>query len=139
MKKILVDSNVLLDLLTEDPQWVEWSTFQLKTLAEHHILTINPIIYGEISIGFSHIEDLEDCIRGAKLTRLPLPWEAAFLAGKAFMQYKKNTGKRQTCLPDFYIGAHALIENMLLLTRDVNRYRTYFPKLELICPTKFGL
>ncbi len=135
MKKILVDSNILLDILTNDPDWSEWSTIQLKTLTEHHILAINPIIYGEISIGFSHIEDLESCIRGAKLARLPLSWEAAFLAGKAFMQYKKNGGQRQTCLPDFFIGAHALVENMLLLTRDVSRYRTYFSKLELIYPT----
>jgi predicted nucleic acid-binding protein len=132
LKKILVDSNILLDILTEDSSWSEWSTMQLKTLAEHHILAINPIVYSEISARFTKIEDLENCIRAAGLTRMTLPWEAAFLAGKVFIQYKKNGGTRQSSLPDFFIGAHAAVEDMLLLTRDVNRYRTYFPKLELI-------
>ncbi len=135
MKKILVDSNVLLDILTEDPHWFEWSATQLRTLANHHILAINPIIYGEISADFVRIEELENCVNGVGLTRIALPWEAAFLAGKVFIQYKKNGGTRQSSLPDFFIGAHASVEDMLLLTRDVNRYRTYFPKLELIHPT----
>jgi len=134
VKKILVDSNIILDIFTEDPVWFEWSAAQLESLAEHHVLAINPIIYAEISIGFKRIEDLEEALPSSKFHRTPLPWESAFLAGKVFMQYKKNSGKKFSTMPDFFIGAHAAVDNMILLTRDVSRYRTYFPTLEVIFP-----
>ena len=134
LKKVLVDSNVLLDILTEDPMWYEWSATQLEQLAEQHILAINPIIYAEISIGFNMIEDLEDSLPETQFLRLQLPWEAAFLAGKAFMQYKKKGGTKVSTMPDFFIGSHGLVSDMIVLTRDGNRYKTYFPALSLICP-----
>ena len=134
MKKVLVDSNIILDIFTEDSQWFDWSAEQLELLARKHILAINPIIYAEVSIRFTRIEDLEASLPDSQFCRIPLPWEAAFLAGKVFMQYKKNGGAKSSAMPDFFIGAHASIDGMLLLTRDVSRYKTYFPKLELIAP-----
>ena len=134
MSTILVDSNVLLDVFTEDPQWYEWSSEQLEALAERHTLAINPIIYAEISIGFHKVETLESALPQGYFARLPLPWEAAFLAGKAFMYYKKRGGHKQSTLPDFFIGAHAAVERLTLLTRDLHRYKTYFPSVKLIVP-----
>ncbi len=130
----LVDSNVLLDVLTEDPSWFEWSASHLAECVEKDILVINPLIYAEISIGFERIEELEHALPADTFIREPLPWEAAFLAGKCFMIYKKRKGIKTSPLPDFYIGAHAAVMGYVLLTRDSRRYRTYFPKLKLIAP-----
>jgi predicted nucleic acid-binding protein len=131
---ILVDSNVLLDVLTEDPAWFEWSSGQLATCADSHLLAINPIIYAEVSVGFTTVEELEQALAPGLLARLPLPWEAAFLAGKCFSQYRQLKGARRSPLPDFYIGAHAAVAGLTLLTRDAARYRTYFPTLQIISP-----
>ena len=134
MSQILVDSNVLLDVLTVDPVWFEWSASKLEECARDAQLCINVLIYSEVSIGFARIEELDDALPRADFTRLPVPWEAAFLAGKAFVRCRRAKGTRRSLLPDFLIGAHAAIADILLLTRDARRYRTYFPKLRLICP-----
>ena len=134
MADIMVDSNVILDVVTEDPKWYDWSADQLEKLAESHTLVINPIIYSEISIGFDRIEDLDQALTPEYFRRDPLPWEAGFLAGKCFVKYRRSGGRRCSPLPDFYIGAHAAIGGIALLTRDTNRYKTYFPKLALISP-----
>jgi hypothetical protein len=134
MADILVDSNIILDVVTEDPKWYEWSAGQLEKLAERHTLVINPIIYSEVSIGFDRIEDLDQTLPPDFFRRDPLSWEAGFLAGKCFIKYRRAGGKRRSPLPDFYIGAHAAISGIALLTRDTQRYRTYFPKLTLISP-----
>lgn len=134
MSRILVDANVLLDVLTDDPHWCAWSAEQLDDLAAQGELCINPIIYAEVSVGFERIEELDDALPSDAFTRLPLPWDAGFLAGKAFLAYRRAKGTRTSPLPDFYIGAHAAIEGMTLLTRDAKRYRSYYPKLELVCP-----
>jgi len=131
---ILIDSNVLLDVLTDDPRWSAWSADTLADQAERDVLAINPIIYAEVSIGFQRIEELDAALPAPTFHRLPLPWEAAFLAGKCYLAYRKRGGARSSPLPDFYIGAHASVARMTLLTRDATRYRTYFPKLRLISP-----
>jgi len=130
MADILVDSNVLLDVLTFDPVWSNWSIQSLENLAEHHILVINPVIYAEVSIGFERVEDLDSALPENLLERRPIPFAAAFMAGKCYVKYRKQGGTR----PDFFIGAHAAVEGMTLLTRDASRYRTYFPRVKLICP-----
>jgi len=130
----LVDSNVLLDVLTEDEVWLEWSSGELARAAEEGPLFINPVIYAEVSVRFSRIEDLDDALPGADYERLALPWEAAFLAGKAFLNYRRNRGTRTSTLPDFFIGAHAAVARLQLLTRDPSRYRTYFPTVALATP-----
>lgn len=134
MSPVLVDSNVLLDVLTEDPRWFDGSAGQLARAADHRELAINPIIYAEISVGFERIEELEAALPSRFFRRLPLPWEAGFLAGKVFLSYRRKGGRRRSPLPDFYIGAHAAVSGLALLTRDAARYRTYFPKLELLGP-----
>jgi len=134
MNRVLVDANVLLDVLTDDPQWYDWSAAQLDACAARGELCINSIIYAEVSVGFERIEELDAALPTNVFSRLELPWEAGFLAGKAFLQYRRARGSRSSPLPDFYIGAHAAIEGMVLLTRDAKRYRTYYPKLEVICP-----
>lgn len=131
---VLVDSNVLLDVLEEDAQWYEWSSAQLQKAADSCSLIINPIIYAEISVGFKRIEELETTLPLDFFQRRPLPWEAAFLAGKCFIRYRKLGGTKCSPLPDFFIGAHAAVSGLTLLTRDVARYRTYFPSLKLITP-----
>lgn len=131
---ILVDSNVILDIVTEDKTWFQWSSETLARYAENHILIINPMIYAEVSMGFDRIEDVEIVLSPTFFRREPLPWEAAFLAGKCFLAYRRRGGKRSSTLPDFFIGAHAAIAGIPLLTRDTSRYRTYFPKLKLITP-----
>ena len=131
----LIDSNVLIDALTEDPIWFDWSSHALASCANLGILAINPIIYAEVSVSFDRIEDLESVLTGDYFKRLPLPWEAAFLAAKCFVEYKKRSGAKMSPLPDFYIGAHAAVQGLRLLTRDARRYRTYFPKLDLITPS----
>lgn len=134
MSGFLVDSNVLLDVLTEDPAWFSWSSSALEQCANQGILYINPIIYAEVSIGFVNIEEVEAALPGEIYRRLHLPLEAAFLAGKAFLTYRKNSGARLSTLPDFFIGAHAAVSGLHLLTRDPKRYRTYFPTVSLIAP-----
>lgn len=134
MTAVLVDSNVILDVATEDRRWGEWSEKTLAETADHSILVINPIIYAEVSVGFDRIEDLDAALPPDLYVREPLPWDAAFLAGKAFLAYRRRGGARATQLPDFYIGAHAAVAGFALLTRDATRYRTYFPTLELIAP-----
>ena len=135
MSAVLVDSNVLLDIMTEDPQWFSWSAGALARAAETMRLVINPIIYAEVSIRYSRIEDLNDALPQTFVEREPLPYEAAFLAGKAFLIYRKHSGVRRSPLPDFFIGAHASVARYSLLTRDAGRYRSYFPKLPLIAPS----
>ena len=134
MTAVLIDSNVLLDLMTEDPRWFSWSSKALANAAETLRLVINPIIYAEVSIRYSQIEDLDAALPKAMIDREPIPYEAAFLAGKAFRVYRQRGGTKRSTLPDFFIGAHASIAGYSLLTRDANRYRTYFPKLVLIAP-----
>ena len=129
-----MDSNVLLDVLTSDSTWSRWSEDALAACADESTLAINPIIYAEVSIRFERIEDLETALPDSDFHRLPLPWEAAFLAGKCFVRYRQQCGARRSPLPDFYIGAHAAIEGLALLTRDARRYRSYFPRVELISP-----
>jgi len=129
----LVDSNVLLDLFTEDPRWREWSETQLADALDRGPTLINPIIYAEISISFERIEELERALP-QELKREALPWEAAFLAGKRFLEYRRRGGERRSPLPDFYIGAHAAVTCRTLLTRDAGRYRSLFPRLKLISP-----
>jgi predicted nucleic acid-binding protein len=134
MTDILVDSNVILDILTEDPQWFEWSSQRLTEYANQGELVINPIIYAEISVGFRQVEELDIVIPPDFFRRDPLPYEAAFLAGQGFLEYRRRGGERRSPLPDFYIGAHAAVAQVPLLTRDINRYRTYFPSVQLITP-----
>lgn len=130
----LVDANVLLDVAKEDPVWYPWSAVALAEAAERGGLAINPLIYAEVSVGFDRRELLDAVLPAGEYARLDLPWDAAFLAGKAFLAYRRAGGTRRSPLSDFYIGAHAAVAGMPLLTRDAGRYRTYFPKLELIAP-----
>ncbi|MBT3257508.1 MAG: type II toxin-antitoxin system VapC family toxin [Deltaproteobacteria bacterium] len=134
MMEILVDSNVILDIVTEDTDWFQWSSETLAFYGDTDILVINPIIYAEVSIGFKRIEEVEEVLPLTHFRRAQLPWEAGFLAGKCFLNYRRKGGKKKSPLPDFFIGAHAAIMEMSLMTRDVPRYRTYFPKLKLISP-----
>ncbi len=136
---VLVDSNVLLDVATNDPTWGDWSARALTQAAEYATLIINPIIYAEVSIGYTTIEALEAVLPRSLYQREALPWEAGFLAGKSFLLYRHRRGSRTSPLPDFYIGAHAAIEHLALLTRDAARYRSYFPKVEILAPTKRGM
>jgi predicted nucleic acid-binding protein len=131
---ILVDSNVILDIVTEDKKWFLWSSQALANYAETYTLVINPIIYAEVSVGFDRIEDVEKVLPSAFFRRDPIPWEAAFLAAKCFLAYRRRRGKKSSTLPDFFIGAHAAVVGIPLLTRDIARYRTYFPKLKIITP-----
>jgi hypothetical protein len=130
-----VDSNVLLDIATNDPNWGEWSARVLAEVAEHARLMINPIVCAEVSIGYTTIEALDAAIPATLYRREPLPWEAGYLAGKCFVLYRRRGGLRRLPLPDFYIGAHAAISRLALLTRDAARYRSYFPGVEIIAPT----
>ena len=134
MSATLVDSNVLLDILTEDPEWLDWSAAALAGQADAGPLIINPLVYAEVAARFDRIEDLEAALPAEYFERQALPWEAAFLAGRTFIRYRRRGGQRRSPLPDFYIGAHALIGRMVLLTRDARRYRTYFPALRIIAP-----
>jgi predicted nucleic acid-binding protein len=134
MNATLVDSNILLDIATKDPIWFDRSSQALEAAANESPLIINAIIYAEVSIRFGRIEELESAIPATLYRREPLPFEAAFLAGKAFLRYRRRGGARVRPLPDFYIGAHAAIAQYRLLTRDPRRYRTYFPTVELIAP-----
>jgi len=136
MRGILVDSNIILDVFLDDPNWAEWSESKLEKFSSITKLFINPVIYAEVSIGFKRIEDLEPALNRGGFQMLEIPKEALFLAGKAFLKYRKNRGTRRSPLPDFYIGAQAAILEMDLITRDESRYRTYFPTVKLIRPKK---
>ncbi len=131
---ILVDTNVLLDVFEDDPDWSDWSQQQLDCACAIDSLAINPVIYSELSIGFARIEELEAVIEEASLAIEDIPREALFLAGKAYVRYRRSRGTKRSVLPDFYIGAHAAVMQWPLLTRDVGRYRAYFPTLSLIAP-----
>ena len=134
MAAVLIDSNVLLDLMIEDSVWFSWSAEALAKAVESYRVVINPIIYAEVSIRYSRIEDLDEALPRTIIHREAIPFEAAFLAGKAFRAYQRREGMKRSPLPDFFIGAHAAIAGYSLLTRDAARYRTYFPKLPLIAP-----
>ena len=133
-KPVLVDSNVLLDVSTEDPEWHDWSATSLEQAANESLLIVNQVIYAEVSMSYSRIESLEDALPWSVFRRESLPLEAGFLAGKAFLSYRKRGGTKSSPLPDFYIGAHAAVAGYRLLTRDSKRYRTYFPKVKLVTP-----
>lgn len=130
--KTLVDTNVLLDIITGDPTWCAWSENALREAAERSTLAINPIVFAEVSMKFNRIEDADAAL--VDFVRDPLPYEAGFLAGKAFLAYKKRGGAKRSPMPDFYVGAHAVVGRMDLLTRDAARYRTYFPALTIHAP-----
>ena len=134
MRGVLVDSNVVLDIFLEDPDWVDWSESTLSDYGASQPLYINPIIYSEVSIGFERIEDLEKAIRGCGFELIQIPREALFLAGKAFLQLKRQKGLKRPPLPDFFVGAHAAVEGLRLMTRDTKRSRFYFPGVELVSP-----
>ena len=131
---VLVDSNVLIDVAEDDPVWGDWSRSALERVADASLLVVNPIIYAEVSAGYARVEEIERFMPAALFRREQLPWEAAFLAGKAFLAYRRRGGRSRSPLPDFYIGAHAAVCGHRLLTRDASRYRTYFPRLDIIAP-----
>ena len=131
---ILVDTNVLLDVFLNDPTWSAWSEAALEAAHARDELGINPVIYSEVSIAFARIEELEQVLAEAKITLESVPREALFLAGKVFLEYRKRQGSKTNVLPDFFVGAHAAVTNMAILTRDVSRYRTYFPTVDLLTP-----
>lgn len=131
---VLVDSNVLLDSATSDPRWQTWSEQTLAKLADSAVLVINPVIFAEVSTAYETIEEMDDLFPTEDFRREPIPYEAAFLAGKCHMRYRRQGGTRDRTLPDFLIGAHAAVKGYRLLTRDSARYRTYFPRLELVAP-----
>jgi len=134
MNGILVDSCVLLDLFTNDPEWADWSENILGQYGQTNTLYINSIIYTEVSIGFKRIEEVEAALEQIGIKVLEIPREALFLAGKVFLNYRKTKGSRHSTLPDFYIGAHAMVSEFDLITRDISRYKSYFPDLNLIAP-----
>lgn len=134
----LVDTNVILDVVTDDPTWAAWSADHLGRALDDGMVVINPIIYAEVSSGFQRIEEVEAALPGSLFHREPLPWPAGFVAGKAFVDYRKRGGPRRSPLPDFYIGAHAAFRGYTLLTRDRARYSTYFPGLEIVAPGGAG-
>lgn len=131
---LLVDTNVLIDVLEDDPEWSDWSIAQLRAQSKVHPLTINPIIYAELSLAFTKVEALDKAIENLGLTISELPRPALFLAGKAFVQYRRQGGKANNVLADFFIGAHAAVLGCPLLTRDARRYQAYFPSVELVTP-----
>ncbi|WP_237886570.1 type II toxin-antitoxin system VapC family toxin [Pseudomonas sp. PGPR40] len=131
---ILVDTNVLIDVLEDDPAWADWSIQQLRAQSQIHELAINPIIYAELSQAFSNFEALDDVVTQLGLVMQEVPRPALFLAGKAFVRYRKVGGGKNNVLADFFIGAHAAVKKLPLLTRDAKRYRSYFPSVEVIAP-----
>ena len=131
---LLVDTNVLVDVLQNDPQWAEWSIAQLRAQSSLHALVINPVIYAEISLSFSTLEALDDVLGTLALELREIPRPALFLAAKAYAQYRRRGGAKLQVLPDFFIGAHAAVEGWPLLTRDASRFRPYFPTLDLLAP-----
>ena len=136
MNGVLVDSNVILDLFLNDPNWADWSEAALASASQSSTLYINQIVYTEVSIAFEKIEELESALHTGGFQLLEIPKEALFLAGKAYLRYRRGKGTKRSPLPDFYIGAHAAVLGMDLITRDEGRYRTYFPTVKRICPVK---
>jgi len=134
MGTTLVDTNVLFDFLSEDEEWFDWAASMLERTADEGAVTINPIIYAELSVRYARIEDLDAQLPAEYFTRLQLPWEAAFLAAGRLADTRRRSGARRSPLPDFFIGAHAAVTGMSLLTRDARRYRSYFPKLKIVAP-----
>jgi predicted nucleic acid-binding protein len=134
MAAVLIDSNVLLDVMTEDPQWFSSSVAALESAANSFRLVVNAIVYAEVSVRFSRIEDLEEALPKGMIEREAIPFEAGFLAGKALLAYRRRGGTKRSSLPDFFIGAHAAVAGHRLLTRDAARYRSYFPGLRMIAP-----
>ena len=131
---LLVDTNVILDVVQDDPQWAAWSQGQLDAAALRYILLVNPVIYAELSIAYKRIEELEAMLAAGGFRVEPIPREALFLAGKVFREYRRRGGAKTGVLPDFFIGAHASVSSIALLTRDVRRYRKYFSRLDIIHP-----
>ena len=131
----LVDTNILLDLVTNDPSWADWSQRQLEAAAVRGPLLINDVVYAELSVGFLRVEEVDVTIAAAQVEVAPIPREALFLAGKVFRLYRAGGGTRSGVLPDFFIGAHAAVAKVPLLTRDARRYRSYFPTVQLIAPS----
>ena len=131
---MLVDTNVLVDVLENDPDWADWSVAQLRAQAQIHRLVINPIIYAELSLTFSTVEALDDTLADLQIPMIEMPKPALYLAGKAFVQYRRKGGTKGNVLPDFFIGAHAAVAGLPVLTRDVRRYASYFPTVQLIAP-----
>ncbi len=129
---VLVDTNVLLDVVQDDPDWADWSQRQLEAARLRGPLAINAIVYAELSMAYAHIEDLERVLELIGLREIAIPREALFLAGKVFLEYRRRKGSKTNVLPDFFIGAHAAIAGLPILTRDVRRYRTYFPTVEIL-------
>lgn len=131
---VLVDSNVIIDVLTGDPAWCAWSEAALRDAADSDELAINPIIYAEVAAGFATMAELDQLVGPSVFRRLALPYEAGFVAGRAFVEYRRRGGVRTSPLPDFYVGAHAAVSGLRLLTRDARRYSGYFPGVVLIAP-----
>lgn len=134
MSAVLVDSNVILDVATDDPVWGRWSASTLQALADRTVLVINPIVYAEVCVDFRRIEEVDELLSPDVFVREDLPFVAGFLAAQCFREYRHRGGMRTSPLPDLYIGAHAAVNSYRLLTRDARRYRSYFPRLELIMP-----
>ena len=134
MHPVLIDSNILIDIFSNDKEWGDWSRDQLTVLANTTRLYINPIVYSEISIGFERIEELDECLSILPLSYQELPRDALFLAGKAFLRYRRKNGNKFSPLPDFYIGAHAAVKEWQVITRDPNRMAYYFPTIRILSP-----
>ena len=134
MNGVLIDSCVLLDLFTDDTNWAEWSENILEQFSQTNTLYINSMVYTEISIGFEKIEEIEKAIVELDIKVIEIPREALFLTGKVFLQYRRNQGTKTSPLPDFFIGAHAAVSKFDLITRDISKYKTYFPQVRLIHP-----
>jgi len=131
---MLVDTNVLIDVLNNEPQWADWSIHQLRVQSKIHVLSINPIIYAELSCTFKKVEDLDEVLQVMELKFNQIPKPALFLAGKAFQRYRRQGGVKNSILADFFIGAHAAVSRLPVLTRDTQRYQTYFPTFKLVSP-----
>lgn len=134
MNAVLVDTNVLIDYLNQEGEWFDWSAAMITDAAESGTVAINPIIYAELAVAYESIEDVETAVPAEYFMRIALPWGACFLAARCFAKYRQRGGSKRSPLPDFFIGAHAAIAGMTLLTRDARRYRSYFPKLRIIAP-----
>lgn len=131
---MLVDTNVLVDVLENEPEWADWSVGQLRAQSQIHRLVINPVIYSELSLTFSTFEALDETLAGMELGMIEIPRPALFLAGKAFVQYRRQGGVKNNVLGDFFIGAHAAVSGLPVLTRDTRRYASYFPSVKLVSP-----
>lgn len=130
----IIDSCVLLDVITDDERWADWSARQIALAMDAGRVVINPLIYAEVSVGYQTVEELDEMLPASEYEREPLPYVAGFAAGKAFVRYRREGGRKRSPMPDFYIAAHAAVTGYRLLTRDVSRYRTYFPRIDIISP-----